>query len=104
MCGTPDQIAEYKKVKERQLQQLRPGSYDVVLHSPEIAHPSFSDMPLLFHGEDGFPETPIVLHNLDLITQFTGAFLDKTLLSEKQTLFDGRTSPVPEAIVTAYGH
>jgi len=104
MGGTPDQIAEYHKVKERQLQQLRPGSYAVVLHSPEIDHSSFGDMPLLFHGQDGFPETPIVLHNLDLITQFARAFLDKTLLGEKQPLLDGRTSPVPEAIVTAYGH
>ena len=104
MGGAPNQISEYEKVKEQQLQQLRPGSYDVVLHSPEIAHPSFSDVPLLFHGEDGFPETPIVLHNLDLITQFTRAFLDKALLGEKQPLFDGRTSPVSEAIVTAYGH
>lgn len=100
MRGTPDQIAEYKKVKEKQLQELRPGSYDVVLHSPGIAHPSFSDVPLLFHGQDGFPETPIVLHNLDLITQFIRAFLDKTLLGKKQPLI----SPVPEAIVTAYGH
>ena len=104
MGGPPDQIAEYKKVKEKQLQELRPGSYDVVLHSPGIAHPSFSDVPLLFHGQDGFPETPIVLHNLDLITTFIRAFLDKTLLGEKQPLFDGRISPIPEAIVTAYGH
>jgi predicted dienelactone hydrolase len=104
MGGTPDQIAEYKKVKEKQLQELRPGSYDVVLHSPGIAHPSFSDTPLLFHGQDGFPETPIVLHNLDLITQFIRAFLDKTLLGEKQPLFDGRISPLPEATVTVYGH
>jgi pimeloyl-ACP methyl ester carboxylesterase len=104
MGGTPDRVAEYKKVKEKQLQELRPGSYDVVLHSPGIAHPSFSDVPLLFHGQDGFPETPIVLHNLDLITQFIRAFLDKTRLGEKQPLFDGRISPVPEAIVTAYGH
>jgi hypothetical protein len=104
MGGTPDQIAQYKNVKEKQLQELRPGSYDVVLHSPGIAHPSFSDVPLLFHGQDGYPETPIVLHNLDLITQFIRAFLGKTLLGEKQPLFDGRISPVPEAIVTAYGH
>lgn len=104
MGGTPDQIAEYKKIKEKQLQELRPGSYDVVLHSPGIAHPSFSDVPLLFHGQDGFPETPIVLHNLDLITQFIRAFLDKILLGEKQSLFDGRISPIPEATVTAYGH
>jgi hypothetical protein len=76
----------------------------VVLHSPEIAHPSFSDVPLLFHGHDGFPETPVVLHNLDLITRFIRDFLSKTLRGEKVSLFDGRTSPLPEAIVTAYGH
>lgn len=104
MGGTPDQIAEYNKVKQQQLQELRSGSYDVVLHSPGIAHPSFSDVPLLFHGQDGFPETPTVLHNLDLIKQFIRAFLDKTLLGEKQPLFDDRTSAIPEAIVTAYGH
>jgi predicted dienelactone hydrolase len=104
MAATPEQIAEYKKVREQQLRELRPGSYAVVLHSPEIAHPSFSDVPLLFHGRDGFPETPVVLHNLDLITQFVRGFLDKTFLDERQPLFDGRTSPVPEAIVTAYGH
>jgi len=103
MGGAPDQIADYKRVRQQQLQELRPGSYAVVLHSPEIAHPSFSDVPLLFHGQDGFPETPMVLHNLDLITQFIRAFLDKTLLDEKEPLFDGRTSPVSEAVVTAYG-
>ncbi|HEY2461985.1 MAG TPA: hypothetical protein VGI16_14340 [Candidatus Acidoferrum sp.] len=104
MGGTPDQIAEYKNVKQQQLQELRSGSYDVVLHSPSIAHPSFSDVPLLFHGQDGFPETPTVLHNLDLIKQFIRAFLDKTLRGEKQPLFDVRSSIIPEAIVTAYGH
>lgn len=104
MGGSPDQIAEYKKVKEKQLQELGPGSYDVVLRSPGIAHPSFSDVPLLFHGQDGYPEPPIALHNLDLITRFVRAFLDKTVLGEKQALFDGSTSPIPEATVTAYGH
>jgi predicted dienelactone hydrolase len=104
MGGTPDQMADYKKIEQQQFRELRPGSYQVVLHSPEIAHPSFSDVPLLFHGQDGFPETPVVLHNLDLITQFIRAFLDKTLLDDKQPLFDGRSTPVPEAVVTPYGH
>lgn len=104
MGGSPDQIAAFKKIEQQQFQNLRPGSYDVVLHSPEIAHPSFSDVPLLFHGQDGYPEPQVALHNLDLITQFVRAFLDKTLLGEKQPLFDGRTSPDPEAVVTAYGH
>ena len=96
MGGPPDQIAEYNKVRESQLHDLRAGSYGVILHSPGIAHPSFSDVPLLRHGQDGYPETPIVLHNLDLITQFVRAFLDKTLLGEKQALFDGSLSPFPK--------
>jgi Platelet-activating factor acetylhydrolase, isoform II len=104
MGGPPNQIAEYKKVKETQLQELRLGSYDVVLRSPGIADPSFSDVPLLFHGQDGYPEPPVALHNLDLITRFVRAFLDKTVLGEKQALFDGSISPLPEAVVTAYGH
>jgi acetyl esterase/lipase len=103
MGGPPDQIAEFKKVEQRQFAELRPGSYDVVLHSPQIAHPSFSDVPLLFHGQDGYPEISVALHNLDLITQFVRAFLGKTLRGEQPPLFDGRTSPVPEAVVTAYG-
>ena len=104
MGGAPDQIAAYNKIKQEQLEALPPGSYEVVLNSPEIAHPSFSDVPLLFHGQDGYPEPPVALHNLDLITRFVRAFLDKTLLGDEQPLFDGRTSPVPEAVVTAYGH
>jgi predicted esterase len=104
MGGAPDQMANYEKTKQQQLQELRPGSYDVVLHSPGIAHPSFSDVPLLFHGRDGYPEPPIALHNLGLITEFVRAFLDQTLLGQKQPLFDGQSSPVSEAVVTAYGH
>ena len=103
MGGPPDQMANYEKVKQQQFQELRPGSYDVVLHSPGIAHPSFSDVPLLFHGQAGYPEPPVALHNLGLITGFVRAFLDKSLLGQKQPLFDGRTSPVPEALVTSYG-
>ena len=104
MGGPPDQIANYKKVRQQQIEELPRGSYTVELHSPGIAHPSFSDVPLLFDGRDGYPERPVALHNLDLITHFVREFLDKTLLNAPQPLFDGRTSPVPEAIVTAYGH
>jgi len=74
------------------------------LHSSGIAHPSFSDVPLLFHGQDGYPEPSIAINNLGLITGFIRAFLDTTLLGEQQPPFDGSTSPVPEAVVTAYGH
>jgi dienelactone hydrolase len=104
MGGPPDQMANYEKIKRQQLQELRRGSYDVVLHSSGIAHPSFSDVPLLFHGQDGYPEPSIAINNLGLITGFIRAFLDTTLLGEQQPPFDGSTSPVPEAVVTAYGH
>ena len=104
MSGMPDQIAKYIKSQGTAASGITPGSYAVVLHSPEIAHPSFSDVPLLLHGQDGFPETPIVLHNLDLIKRFIRDFLNKTLRGEKVSLFDGRASPLPEATVTAYGH
>lgn len=104
MGGPPEVIANYEKTRQQQLQKLRPGSYDVVLHSSGIAHPSFSDVPLLFHGQDGYPEPPIALHNLGLITSLVRAFLDTTLLGEKQSPFDGHTSSVPEVVVTVYGH
>ena len=104
MGGPPDQLANYRKVRQQQLEQLPAGSYAVELRSPGIAHPSFSDVPLLYQGRDGYPEPSAALHNLDLITQFVRAFLDKALLGEKEPLLDGRTSPVPEAVVTAYGH
>lgn len=103
MGGPPDQMANYEKIKQKQLLELRPGSYDVVLRSPGIAHPSFSDVPLLFHGQDGYPEPPIAIHNLGLITGFVRAFLDTTLRGERRPPFDGHTSPVPGAVVTPYG-
>src|SRR5262249_43915609 len=103
MGGTPAQIAEYKKMREQQLQACPRGSYAVVLHSPEIAHPSFSDYPLLRHGQEGFPDTPVALHNLDLITRFIREYLDKTVRHERAPLFDGRAAPDPEAVVTKYG-
>src|SRR4029077_8451985 len=40
MGGTQDGIAQYRRVREQQLEELPRGSYAVVLHSPEIAHPS----------------------------------------------------------------
>lgn len=57
---------QYIKIKEAQLQSCPSGSYDVVLKSSGIAHPSFSDIPLLLAGTDGYPETTVVLHNLDI--------------------------------------
>jgi dienelactone hydrolase len=103
MGGTHAQHEEYFKKKEEQLASCPPGSYDVILKSPGIAHPSFSDIPLLFAGKDGYPETPIVLHNLELIETFVRAFLDKNLKHEKAPLLDGDTVPFPEATIKRYG-
>jgi hypothetical protein len=47
MFGTKEEIQEYFRKKEQQLQSCAPDSYDVILKSPGIAHPSFSDIPLL---------------------------------------------------------
>jgi pimeloyl-ACP methyl ester carboxylesterase len=104
MAGTPAEHAEYFKKKEEQLQTTRPGSYDVVLRSTGIAHPSFSDIPLLFAGQDGYPQTAIVLHNLDLIEKYVCEFLDKNLNRGKAPLLDSVKASVPEATVQRYGH
>jgi pimeloyl-ACP methyl ester carboxylesterase len=101
MAGTPAEHGAYFRKKEEQLQTLRPGSYDVTLKSPGIAHPSFSDYPLFFAGRDGFPETTVVLHNHDLIEKYVREFLGKTLRQENAPLLDsGNTT---EATVKAYG-
>jgi alpha-beta hydrolase superfamily lysophospholipase len=89
MAGTPAEQAAYFKKKEEQLQRSRPGSYDVILRSPGIAHPSFSDIPLLFAGQDGFPARELVLHNLDLIRSYVREFLDRNLKGDKAPLLDG---------------
>lgn len=70
MGGTHAQHEAYFKKKEEQLQSCPRGSYDVVLKSAGITHPSFSDMPLLFAGANGYPETTVVSHNLHLIETF----------------------------------
>ncbi len=103
IAGTPTEKVSYFKKKQEQLQALRPGSYAVVLRSPGIAHPSFSDIPLLFAGQDGYPETSVVLHNLDLIEKFVREFLGKNLRQEKAPLLDGGSATIPEATVNRYG-
>jgi pimeloyl-ACP methyl ester carboxylesterase len=104
MGGTHAQHEEYYKKKEEQLQRCPPGSYNAVLKSPGIAHPSFSDMPLLFAGKQGYPRTSVVLHNLDLIKTFVRTFLDKNLKQEKAPLLDGPNARHPEATIHRYGH
>jgi len=104
MAGTSAEYAAYFKKKEEQLQTTRLGSYDVVLRSPGIAHPSFSDIPLLFAGQDGFPQTDIVLHNLDLIEKYVREFLGRNLRQEKAPLLESVNGTVREATVQRYGH
>jgi hypothetical protein len=96
-------IAQYYKTKEEQLQSCPRGTYAVVLQSPGIAHPSFSDIPLLFAGQNEWPETHVALHNLDLIERFIREFAGKNLKQEKAPLLDRGTAPIPEAIVQRYG-
>ena len=104
MGGTHEQQEQYFKKKEEQLDSCPPGSYDVILKSPGIAHPSFSDIPLLFDGKEGYPETHVVLHNLELIETFVRTFVDKNLKQEKAPLLDGDRTTLQEATVKRYGH
>ena len=73
----------------------------MTIKSPGIAHPSFSDMPVLFAGEDGYPAPELVSHNIDLIEKFVLAFLDNNLTSaQKSNVFD---SPGLETEIKPYG-
>jgi hypothetical protein len=71
--------------------------------SESIEHLSFIDLPVLFAGHYGYPDTVVALHNLDLIERFIREFLDKTLKQERAPLLEG-SAHIPEAAVTAYGH
>lgn len=101
-AGTAAEHAAYFKKKEQQLQTSRPGSDGVILRSPGTAHPSFSDIPLLFAGQNGFPPKGAVLHNLDLIERYVRDFLAKNLRQEKAPLMDAIGSGL-EATVQRYG-
>lgn len=103
MLGTSAQRAAYLKKKEEQLRTSRPGSYDVVIRSTGIAHPSFSDIPLLFAGQDGYPPRDTVLHNHKLIEKYVREFLGRNLRQEKAPLLENVNSSVQEAIVQRYG-
>jgi hypothetical protein len=67
----------------------------VVLKSPGIAHPSFSDIPLLFAGRGGFPETSVVLHNLELIETFVRAFSIRISSEKKLSCWTSRFQKRP---------
>jgi dienelactone hydrolase len=93
--GTHQQIMEFYKKREEQLQTCPKGSYAVVLKSPGMIHASFGDDPLL-------NEVSGAQHNLDLIEQFIRAFLDKTLRQTKAPLLEANVPP--EATIQPYGH
>lgn len=48
MFGTKEDLQQYFRKKEQQLQSCAPGTYNVILNAPGIAHPSFSDVPIFF--------------------------------------------------------
>lgn len=103
MFGTRQQLRAYFTKKEQQLQTCARGTYNVILKSPGIAHPSFSDIPLFFAGTQGYPETSTIRHNHRLIQSFIRAFLDKNVRGQKAPLLDGPPQPDSEAIIRRYG-
>lgn len=96
-------IGEYDKIRHEQLQNCPRGTYAVVLNSPGIAHPSFSDLPLLSPGQKDFPPRDVSSHNLELIERFILEFLGKSLRQEKAPLLERGPTPIPEATVESYG-
>jgi dienelactone hydrolase len=103
MVGTDEELQRYFRNKERQLQSCTPGSYNVILKSPGIAHPSFSDTPLFFAGTQGYPETGVVRRNHRLIQAYIRAFLDKNLRGQMAPLLDDPSPSDPNAAVLRYG-
>jgi dienelactone hydrolase len=101
MSGTREELQEYFRKKEQQLQSCAAGSYNVILKSSGMAHPSFSDIPLFFAGTQGYPEASVVRRNHRLIQSFIRAFLDKNLQGRKAPLIDEASHP--EATVRRYG-
>ena len=102
MFGTKEQLEAYSKTKEQQLQACPPGTYNVILKTPGIAHPSFSDIPLFFAGTQGYPEVSVVRQNHRVIQQFVRAFLDKTLRGQKAPLLDDSAQRNPDVSVQSY--
>jgi hypothetical protein len=105
--GPRNQFDAYFRKREEQLERCPRGTYAVVIRSPGIAHPSFSDIPLLFAGQtfasQEFPERAVVLHNMDLIERIVREFLGKTLGGEKAPLLEGSSAAVSDATVQPYG-
>ena len=102
MGGSHEQHLEYFKKREEQLKQCSAGTFAVVLRSPGIRHGSFSDDPFLEAG-DRAQQIKTAQHNLDLITTFIRAFLDRTLDDDKGTIFDSQKPAIPDAEIVPYG-
>lgn len=98
-----DAIVKYYEKREQQLSECPRGTYAVVLQSPGIAHPNFSDISLLFAGQQDYPAPSVALHNLDLLRSFVRDFLALSLKGEKAPLLERGHSRLPEATVQPFG-
>jgi len=102
MPYSPEQYADFLKIKDGELKLCPPGSYDVVLKAAGLFHGGFSDYPLLA-ANGRMAETEQALHNLRLTESFARAFLDQTLKGTAETLLRPGSQSV-EATVKAYGN
>ena len=102
MPGTKEEMEQYARIREEQLKASAPGSYNVVLRSAGIAHPSFSDVPLFFAGTQGYPDIETIRRNHRLIQSYVRAFLDKHLRGRRAPLMDAPARQA-EATVKSYG-
>ena len=102
MFGSHEQHEEFFRKKDAQLAACSPGSYDVILHAPNLFHGSFSDYPLLVAADSA--ATAAALHNLDLVESYVRAFLSKTLDHSAESLLDDPHARPAEAEVKPLGH
>jgi dienelactone hydrolase len=97
-----ERIAEYYRKREEQLQACPHGTYAVVLRSPGIAHPSFTDIPSLLAGRGDYPPSAVVRHNTELIERVIREFLGKTLHDDKAPWLDTPGAAPPDVTVQPY--
>ncbi len=97
MGETRAQYDEYVSRKETQLRSCSGGSYDILLRGKGMFHASFGDH-LIFTSANSPSDNQVALHNLQLTSTITRAFLDKFLKQTKGTLFDTGTMPAEAAL------
>jgi predicted dienelactone hydrolase len=93
-------VTRVADTQERQLREVRSGSYKVQLRAPGMNHGSFGDTSLSATTPEAERRA---LHNLGLTIEVTRAFLDKHVKGLTTSLLDLGSARNSEITVTRYG-